>query len=274
MATIRKRGCKFQVQVRRVGQRSVTKSFNNKRDADIWARQTEVLIDRNSLPTDTTIIKNMTVGCLVRRYLEEITPNKKTAMNERYVLKAFLKTKLSQMFLSQVTSSDIAHYRDVRLKSISPAGLKRELVPIRNMFEIARDEWGIPIKENPLSKLKLKGTDNRRERRLKEGEYQKLIQAAETRKNPWIKKVILFAIQTGMRRGEILALHWDQVDLKRQSVTILESKNGYSRTIPINPSTVALLHCFRGVPGASDTRVFPSKYNKDGMGENAEGYRH
>ncbi|MCP4070122.1 MAG: site-specific integrase [Hyphomicrobiales bacterium] len=103
--------------------------------------------------------------------------------------------------------------------------------------------------------------DINRERRLRDGEYEKLIQAAETRKNPWIKKIILFAIQTGMRRGEILALHWDQVDLKRSSVTILESKNGYSRTIPISPSTVALLHCCRGVPVASDTRVFPCTAN-------------
>ena len=94
---------------------------------------------------------------------------------------------------------------------------------------------GIPIKENPLAKLKLKGTDNRRERRLKEGEYQKLIGAAGTRKNPWIKTVIQFAVQTGMRRGEILSLQWDQVDLKQGLLHINRAKSG-------SPST----HTLRG----------------------------
>ena len=64
-----------------------------------------------------------------------------------------------------------------------------------------------------------------------------------------------------MRRGEILSLLWDQVDLKRRSVTILESKNGYSRCIPISPSILALLHGCRGALGASDTKVFPVTAN-------------
>jgi integrase len=66
--------------------------------------------------------------------------------------------------------------------------------------------------------------------------------AARTRQSPYIEWVVIFAIETAMRRGEILGLHWDQVDLKRRSVTILESKNGYSRTIPLTPTAVALLH--------------------------------
>jgi hypothetical protein len=55
------------------------------------------------------------------------------------------------------------------------------------MFQVAHDEWGIPIKEPPLEKMKLKTNDNKRERRLQEGEYEKLIQAAQTRKNPLVE---------------------------------------------------------------------------------------
>ena len=58
MATIRKRGSGFQVQIRRIGQKSTTKSFITKQDANIWARQTEVLIDKNALPPDPTVLKN------------------------------------------------------------------------------------------------------------------------------------------------------------------------------------------------------------------------
>lgn len=106
---------------------------------------------------------------------------------------------------------------------------------------------------NPLDKVKLKATDNRRERRLREGEYERLREAARTRKNADIERVIVFAVETAMRRGEILSLRWEQVDLKRRSVTILESKNGYSRTIPLTSSALALL---QGIDRTGD-RVFP-----------------
>lgn len=95
---------------------------------------------------------------------------------------------------------------------------------------------------------------------MRDGEYETLLAAARTRQNPWIEKVVIFAIETAMRRGEILGLRWDQVDLKRHSVTILESKNGYSRTIPLTPGAIALLHQIQR-DGGSDTQVFPVTAN-------------
>ena len=125
------------------------------------------------------------------------------------------------------------------------------------MFEIAHDEWNIPLKENPLDKLKLNAPDSKRERRLQAGEYDRLLEAARTRKNPWIEKVIIFAIETAMRRGEILALEWSEVNLERRSVTILEAKNGYSRTIPLTPKAYALM---QGLD-RTDDKVFPLTKN-------------
>ena len=80
------------------------------------------------------------------------------------------------------------------------------------MLNLARDEWNIPLKDNPLDKLKLNAPDNKRERRLQVGEYDRLIEAAQTRQNPWIEKLIIFAIETAMRRGEIFALEWSEVN--------------------------------------------------------------
>jgi integrase len=139
------------------------------------------------------------------------------------------------------------------------------------MFQIAINEWGIPLKENPLDKVTLKAKDNRRERRLKDGEYEKLLAAARTRQNPFIEKIVVFAIETGMRRGEILNLCWDQVDLKRRSVTILESKNGYSRTIPI--TQLAALHFTIAVEGRCQGVSNHGKLSPSGMGQDAQGDR-
>ena len=70
--------------------------------------------------------------------------------------------------------------------------------------------------------------------------------------------MIIFAIETAMRRGEILALGWSEVNLERRSVTILESKNGHSRTIPLTPTAYALMH---SLDRGEDDRVFPVTKN-------------
>ena len=257
MATIRKRNDHWHVQVRRQGCPSVTKSFALKYDAQEWAREMERQADRNELPIDKAKLKQITLAGLIIRYLKEITPTKKTAANEAVILGAFHRHPVCQKSLYDLTAHDISRYRDDRLKEVKTSTVCREFNPIRHMFHIAINEWGIPLKENPLDKVTLKAKDNRRERRLKDGEYQKLLQAAQTRQNPYIEKIIIFAIETGMRRGEILNLCWDQVDLKRRSVTILESKNGYSRTIPITQLAAFTLQSL----SKDDARVFPTTPN-------------
>jgi len=220
----------------------------------------EVQADRQELEPDRKVLDTISLADLVKRYRDEVVAKKKSKDVEAIVLNAFLRHPICKKPLSRIIPADFASYRDDRLKDITPKSLKRQLSPIHNMFEVARDEWHLPIRENPLDKVKLVATDNRRERRLRDGEYEKLIEAARTRQNPWIEKVIIFATETAMRRGEILTLQWEQVDLKRRCVTILESKNGYSRTIPLTPSAHALLQCCKGDTAENDP-VFPLTAN-------------
>jgi integrase len=237
MASIRKRNGKFQVQIRRTGYPTIAKSFVQKKDAQEWARLREIELDRDELAPCRRNLKTIKLSDLVERYVSEVLPEKRSQDVETIVLNSFLKDSICKKLLSHLSTSDFADYRDRRLTEITPISLKRQLAPLHNMFEIAREEWEIPIKENPLSKLKLKATDNRRERRLKDGELERLLEAGKNLKNPYVIPVILFALETAMRRGEILSLRcWDQIDTKRSSATILESKNGYSRTIPLSPT--------------------------------------
>jgi integrase len=255
MASIRKHRDKFQVQVRRKGYPDISRSFHQLRDAKEWARQIEIEADRSELEPSRKQLDSITLGELVKRYRDEVTPRKKSSDVETIVLNAFLRHRICKKPLSRITPADFSSYRDERLKEITAKSLKRNLSGIHNMFEVARDEWGIPIRENPLDKVKLKATDNRRERRLRDREYEKLLSAARTRQNPLIEKVIIFAVETAMRRGEILNLKWDQVDVRRRCVTILESKNGYSRTIPLTPKASAILDSCRR-DGEGNDRVF------------------
>ena len=152
---------------------------------------------------------------------------------------------------------DFAAYRDERLKTVKPVTLKRELSVIHNIFEVARREWGFPIKDNPIDGLAFKAPDQRRERRLRPGELDRLIEAARSRRNPYIIPIIRFAIETGMRRGEILSMKWDHVDLPQRAVLIPNTKNGHARTIPLSSRAAGILS---ELPRTND-RVFPVSGN-------------
>jgi integrase len=242
MATIRKRNDKYEVQIRRSGLQPFSKTFHTLKDARSWARHMDVEADRRDLPTDPKALRQVSLGELVTRYRDTISSTKRSHDREWFMLGTLLAHPISRRRLSELTAAHFAAYRDERLQDVRPASVKRELAPVRHMFEVARNEWGLPIRDNPLAKLQLSGVDRRRERRLRPGELGKIITAAECCRNKLIRPIILFALATGMRRGEILSVRQQHVDFAGRSLLIPETKNGYSRTIPLSNEAIALLH--------------------------------
>lgn len=129
-----------------------------------------------SRQTDTTypqhtilrVLERVTLGDLVKRYRDNVSTGKRGYEVEVIVLNAFLRHPICRRRLSELQTGDFAVYRDERLKQIKPSTLRRQLAPIHNLFEVARDEWGLPLRENPLAKLSMKASQvDRRERRLK-----------------------------------------------------------------------------------------------------------
>ena len=246
MATIRKRKDKWQVQVRRSGHRPISKSFNNRKDAVAWARQSEVQADRNELLPDSRELRLLTLGELVCRYRDTVSVTKRSYEKEHSSLTAFLRHPICSRRLSELRTEDFAAYRDLMLKSVKPTSLRRYLDPVRNLFEVARHEWGLPIRENPLDKLTLKAPDQRRERRLRKGEWERILEATHLCRNSCMQPIIRLALATGMRRGEILHIQQRHVDRERRTLLIPETKNGHSRTIPLSQEALALLQQFQG----------------------------
>ena len=257
MATIRKRGAKWQVQVRRAGHRSQSRSFHVLKDAEAWARQVEVQADRSELPGDPKVLHRITLGELVERYRDTVSVGKRGYEVERIVLTAFLRHPICCKRLSEISTESFASYRDERLKTIKWSTLKRELSPLHNLFEIAKGEWRFPLRENPLNKLKLKPTFERRERRLRDGELQELLKAAQSCRNKLIEPIILVALTTAMRRGEILRIRWQHIDFERGSLLIPQTKNGLTRTIPITKDVMGILKAVH----VREDRVFPLTSN-------------
>ncbi|MBB4427107.1 integrase [Bradyrhizobium sp. CIR48] len=241
MATIRQRGKKWQVQVRRAGSGALSKSFLRRKDADAWARQMEIRADRSELPADSGALKAIKLADLITRYRKEVTSKKRGGKIEDSVLARMLCDPICKLSLSQLGTADFARYRDRRLACVAPTTLKRQLNPIQHMFEVAKRDWAIPIKDNPIKTLRFSAKMRMRTRRLRPGELNRLLKATRSCRSSEIAQIIQFALATGMRRGEIASMQWKDLDLKRRLLTIPITKNGHARTVPLSNDAIKAL---------------------------------
>jgi integrase len=242
MATLRKLPSgAWNVQVRRKGFPPVSKSFPNKKDALAWARAQErartyaVDVGYQAPPEETF---SLTVGELLERYLLEVTPRKKGSLQEVSRLNG-LKRRLGHLKVLLVQPSDIAKYRDHRLTEVSPETVCRELGALSHVFEVARLDWGIRIESNPVKLIRKPKIARARDRRLNPGELERLLQ--ELQGNPTVHALLQFTIETGMRRGELAVMRWENVRLKERVVFLPDTKNGDSRTVPLSTKAVEIL---------------------------------
>lgn len=262
MAAIRKlRNGKFEAQIRRKGFVPVSRTFHKRTDAEQWARHMETKADRGDLPTPVKVLDGYRLKDIVERYRDEITPQKRSADTEAYLLNAFLRQPIAKLTLAQITASHFVTYRDKRLKQVKPGTVNRELSIIKHAFDVAERDWDIPIRQNPLGKVKKLKVNNARSRRLTDEEYQALMKAIETSRNDLIKPLMNFAIETGMRRGEILRLRWADIDYDSRTLFIPITKNGHSRTIPMTANAVEILKGLQQEQGGDKYRPFPLSDN-------------
>ncbi|MDP7190692.1 MAG: integrase, partial [Alphaproteobacteria bacterium] len=241
MASIRKRGDKWQAQVRLEGYPQTSKSFMLRVDAERWARQTEAAIERGEHSLDVRQTKSITLEDILVRYRESVTVHKRGALPECYRIETMLKHPVSRRSLASLTSADIAKYRDDRLDRVASASVRRELVILRHCFEVACKEWSMPRLSNPVALIRMPTGAKVRQRRLEGDELERLLEGCSQGRSPLLPFVIQFAVHTGMRRGEILSLRWCDVSLDCATLCIPMSKNGQERTIPLTTGAIGIL---------------------------------
>lgn len=262
MATIRRRADKWQVQVRRRHAPNISRTFHRKTEAEAWARSMEVEADRRTLKHDPRLLDELTLGDLVKRYRDTICSAKMGADVETTLLNAFLRQGICRKPLSSLSVQDFATYRDERLKIVSASGLNRELSPLQHMFSIARSEWAIPLIENPIALLRKPRNNQARERRLRNGEYEILLRAAAKARNGYLVSAIIIAVETAMRRGEILNVREDDFIGAFGRLRIPQTKTGRPRTIPLSTAaTEAFERLGKAFPDQSDGRLLPVSPN-------------
>jgi integrase len=251
MATIRQRGTKWQAIIKRQGYPSHSKSFELKKDAEKWARQQERLIDAGEW-IDQTQSKVTTLADLLDRYQSEVTSTKRGKDIETLRIACIKRSSIAKYSVAAISGQLLADYRDTRLKTVKGSTVNRELSLLSHVFTIAFREWGYDLHINPASLVRKPPEGKARDRVLNATQREALIASCGQCANPWVKPVVIFALETAARRGEILALTWDGVDLKH-GIAKVSGKTG-SRSIPLSPACISML---KTLPRSIDGHVFP-----------------
>lgn len=158
-------------------------------------------------------------------------------------------------FVKEITPRLINEFKQKRIMSgVKPSTINRDLATLRKAFNLAVKEWEW-VKDSPMSKVSLERENNKRDRWLTFEEEDRLLQHCP----PWLREIVMFALNTGMRMDEILSLAWKNVDLFRKTITVFESKNGEKRTIPMDEEIFEILKDKSRVRSIQTDLVFSSK---------------
>ena len=237
MATIRKRNGRYHVQVRRKSFPAITSTFSRLTLARRWIASIEAEIE-NKTYINFSDAEKTTVNDVLNRYQKEILPTKKGNQVEKYRL-GTLRNELGSHHLSDLAGVHIARYRDTRLLKVSPASVKRELVILSRALTIATQDWGIAMPQNPVSLVSLPKSDKARTRRLEDGEEMRLLSGLN--KSSELEHIIHFALETAMRRGEILSIKKSHINFILSTLLIPSTKTDHPRTVPLSTTAVSVL---------------------------------
>ena len=255
MATIRQRKSgKWQAMVRRRGQPPAARSFLNRFDAERWARQIESEIDRGVF-VDRSPAERTTLAELIDRYLEEVTPHKRSADREKRRLLT-LRRQFGAIAPSALQAKHIAAYRDERLsKGTAGATVVKEMNSLSHLFDVAIKDWSLPLASNPLRLVRKPKQAPGRTRRLMPGEETALLAACrQSRVGPMLEALVCLALETAMRLGELLSLDWDNISTARCVAHLPMTKNGEARSVPLSPKALTVVS---SVPrNIQNTRLF------------------
>ncbi len=238
MATIRKKGdYQWHAQIRRKGFQNQTRTFDTRAEAEKWAAIVESEMARGVFRSVAEAEKT-TVGEVIDRYEAEILPGKKGIAPDRARLKT-LHGEFGSMILASVTSAHVARFRDKRMKIVSAQSVIHEINLLNRVLKAAAIDFGIVLPHGlPTALIRKPKKPRGRDRRLEPGELDKIIEATGS---PELGAIVLLAVETAMRRGEIAGLLRSNINLKKRTLVLPDTKNGESRVVPLSSRAVDLL---------------------------------
>ena len=271
MASIERRdtgeGVTYRVKVRIKGHPAQSASFERLTDARRWAQSTEAAIrERRFFKTRES--QRRTLAELVDRYIRDVIPEKgRWAASDQIRQLAWWRAKLGPLSLADVTPARIAEARDKLARDVTarggqrgPATVNRYLAALSHAFAVAVKEWGW-LEDSPLRKVTRPREPRGRVRYLSDDERGRLLGECRESGSPDLYCAVVLALSTGARRGEILGLRWGQVDFARRAITLLQTKNGEIRALPLVGHAFDLMVERAKVRRIDTDLVFPGRKN-------------
>ena len=225
----------YQVTVRKGDHRAQYKSFKTKRAAQAWATSVEDAINKDEFVPNPES-RRRTIKEMLERYRKSEIPKKMDQKNENRYLDFWI-NEIGAFKISAVSRSQIVTIRDSMVEQRAPATVNRYLATLRHAFRLAETDWEWASR-NPLQRIKLKEPRGR-DRHLSDEEISALLKAAKDSAHPHLYAVVLTALTTGARRGEIMGLKWGEVDLTKGRAQLLRTKNTDKRMLVLVPQVIA-----------------------------------
>ena len=254
----------YRVKIRLKGYPVQSATFERMTDAKKWVQSTESAI-KEGRHFKTSEAKRHTLGDLIDRYISDVLPTKpKNARNQSQQFE-WWRAQMGSYSLADVTPALIAQYRDtlasgvtVRGTQRSPATVNRYLAALSHAFTIAVKEWEW-IEDTPMRKV-TKGKESRgRVRFLSDDERTRLLKTCKESTSHFLYPVVVLALSTGMRQGEIMNLTWDVIDLNKGRAILHETKNGERRAVAIAGHALEVLKELGKVRRIDSGLLFPAK---------------
>lgn len=258
MASIARRGDAWRASVARKGKR-ITATFDTQAEAEAWAIKREADIFNGVDAPKLAIARpgGLTVDSLFARYAAVVSPTKGGARWEKIRLLSLAATfPAFRLPVSEFKAPVVAAWRDERLASVATSTVNRELTLISAVLRHARKEWGITgLDPNPVHEIQRPRDPDARTRRISPAERKMIVRQLGWKgdREPkgaeqWIAWSFCLALETAMRKGEILALTWPHVKLDQLTLHLPKTKNGYARDVPLSTAAIALFGLLK--PGA------------------------
>jgi integrase len=248
MAAFRKRNSGWRAEVCIKGARA-SATFTTKREAQAWAALEETKLREDSAGK----VPNKPFRDLLERYSGEVSTKKWGAAREQKMIDVILRDPVADVALRVLAPTDIAAWRDRRLKKVSGSTVEREMTILSHACSVARREWGW-LRANPVSDVRRPPPTAARTRRPATEETEKLLHAlGYSRDTPpetissRVGAAYLFAMETGMRAGEICGLEWKHVNERHVHLPL--TKNGYARDVPLSIEARRIIEQLRSLNG-------------------------
>ena len=143
-------------------------------------------------------------------------------------------------FLDEITPGDIEKYKNKRKKEVSNGSTNRELSTLKAMYNKAINSEDYGLVRNPVKKVDFLKEKSEKERILTHTEQERLLELAKSSESDTLYVFLVIALNTGMRKMEILSLKWENASFSKGRITVPKerAKSGRSREIPMNDNVI------------------------------------